>query len=155
MKNDIEVFILSYSPTLLLVKLYLTLVRRYFTISMRLLHYIREQSVFFKLYFTGKSLKMLVNTDQWCGSIVLFQPKLSLKFSSKFSVLRFVNYEIIAFLILLLLSHGEIEVNTEPKRKFSKFPCIHWNVNSTVVDDKLSLIKSYNTVKNYDIICIS
>ena len=110
---------------------------------------------FFKLFFTGKSLKMLVNNDQWCGTIGLFQSKLSLKFSSKFSVLRLVNYEIITFLILLLLSHGEIEVNIEPKRKYSKFPCVHWNENSIVVDDKLSLIKSYNTVKNYDIICIS
>ena len=60
------------------------------------------------------------NTDQWHASIGFFLSKLSLKFSSKFCVLRFVNYQIIAFLILLLLPHGEIEVNPGPNRKIPK-----------------------------------
>ena len=64
---------------------------------------------------------MPVNTDQWRASIGLFQSKPSLKTSSKFRVLRFVNYNVIAFLILLLLSHCDIEVNPGPKEKISKF----------------------------------
>ena len=95
------------------------------------------------------------NTDQWHASMGLFQSKPSLKTSSKFRVLKFVNYKVIAFLILLLLSHGDIEVNPGPKKKISKFSCYHWNVNSILAHDKLSLIKSYNTVQKYHIICIS
>ena len=98
---------------------------------------------------------MPVNTEQWCTSIGLFQSKPSIKTSSKFKVLRFVNYKVIAFLVLLLLSHGDTEVNPGPKRKNSKFSCCHWNVNSILAHDKLSLIKLYNTVQKYDIICIS
>ena len=96
---------------------------------------------------------MPVSTEQLCASIGLFQSKPSLKTSSKFRVLRFVK--VIAFLVLLLLSHGDIEVNPGPKRKISKFSCCHWNVNSIVAPDKLSLIKLYSTVQKYDIICIS
>ena len=98
---------------------------------------------------------MPVNTEQWRASIGLFQSKASIKTSSKFRVLRFVNLNVIAFLVLLLLSHGDIEVNLVPKRKISKFSCCHWNVNSILAHDKLSLIKSHNTVQKYDIICIS
>ena len=71
----------------------------------------------------------------------MFQSKPSLKTSSKFRILRFVNYKVIAFLILLLLSYGDIEVNPGPKRKISKFSCCLWNVNSILAHDKLSLIK--------------
>ena len=98
---------------------------------------------------------MPVNTEQWRASIDLFQSKPSLKTCSKFRVLRSVNYKVDAFLVLLLLSHGDIEVNPGPKREISKFSCCHWNVNSILAHDKLSLIKSYNTVQKYDIICIS
>ena len=98
---------------------------------------------------------MPVNTDQWHVSIGLFQSKPSLKTSCKFRVLRFVSYKVIAFLILLLLSHGDTEVNPGLNRKISKFPCCHWNVNSILAHDKLSLIKSCSTVQKYDIICIS
>ena len=66
---------------------------------------------------------MPVNTEQWRASIGLFQSKASIKTSSKFRVLGFVNLNVIAFLVLLLLSHGDIEVNLVPKRKISKFSC--------------------------------
>ena len=85
----------------------------------------------------------------------MFQSKPSLKTNSKFRVLRFVNYKVITFLVLLLLSHGDIEVNPGPKRKISKFLCCHFNGNSILAHDKLSLIKPYNTVQKYDTICIS
>ena len=98
---------------------------------------------------------MPVNTEQWCVSIDLFQSKPSLKTSSKFRVLRSVNYKVTAFLVLLLLSHGDIVVSPGPKRRISRFLCCHWNVNSILALDKSSLIKSYNTVQKYNIICIS
>ena len=86
---------------------------------------------------------MPVNTDHWRGSIGLFQSELGLKTTNKFSVLRFVNYKIIAFLISLLLCHGGIKVNPRPKRNISKFSCCHWNINSILA------------LQKYDIICIS
>ena len=97
---------------------------------------------------------MSVNSGQWQASISLFQSKPNLKSSCKFRVLRFVNYKIIAFLILLLFSHGDIEVNPGSKRKIWKVSCCHWNINSILAHDKLSLIKSYNTVQKYDITCV-
>ena len=87
----------------------------------------------------------------------MFQAKPSIKTSSNFRVLRFVNYKVIAFPVFLLLSHGDTEVNPGPKRKISKFSCCYWSVNSRPIlaHDKLSLIKSYNTMQKYDIISIS
>ena len=35
-----------------------------------------------------------------------------------------------------------------------KCSCCHWNVNSILAHEKLSLIKSYNTVQKYNIICM-
>ena len=65
-----------------------------------------------------------------------------------------VNYKVIVFLALLLLSHGDIEVISGPK-KFSKLSCCHWNVNSILAHNKLSLITVYNTVQKFDVICVS
>ena len=97
---------------------------------------------------------MPINTDKWHGRIGLLQSKPSLWTSSKFRVLSLVKYKIIAFLVLLL-SHGNIEFNPGPKRSISKYSCCHWNLNSILAHNKLSLIKPYNTVQKYDIICIS
>ena len=98
---------------------------------------------------------MPVNTYRLRESIGLFQPKPSLRTSTKFRVLRFVNYKVIAFLISLLLCYGDTEVKPGPKRKVSKFSCCHWNVNSFLVHNKLSLIKSYNILQVHYIIRIS
>ena len=56
--------------------------------------------------------------------------------------------------MLLLLSHGDIEVNPGPKRKLSKLSCCHKNVNTILARNKLSLIIAYNTGQKLDIICI-
>ena len=98
---------------------------------------------------------MPVNIEKWHASIGLFQPILCLQAVSGFWDLRVVNYKVILFLVLLLLSQGEIEVNPGPKRKLSKPLCCHWNVNNILAHNKLSLITAYNTVQKYDIICIS
>ena len=59
------------------------------------------------------------------------------------------------FFFLLLLSHGDIEVNPGPKKKLSKLSCCHWNVSSILAHNKRSLIIAYNTVQKFDMICIS
>ena len=57
---------------------------------------------------------------------------------------------------MLLITHGDIETNQGPKSKSSKyFSCCHWNVNSILAHDKLSLLTAYNSTQHYDIICIS
>ena len=84
----------------------------------------------------------------------MFQPILGLQAVSGFRYLRVVNYKVIVFLVLLLLSHYDTEVNPRPKRKLSKLSCCHWNVNNILAHNKLSLIIAYNTVQKFDIICI-
>ena len=56
---------------------------------------------------------------------------------------------------MLLLSHGNIEVNPEQKRKVIRLSCSHRNVNNILFHNKLSSIIAYNTVQKFDIICIS
>ena len=81
--------------------------------------------------------------------------KLGLQAVSGFRDLRVLNYKIIVFLVLLLLSHGDNEVNPGSKRKLSKLSCCHWNVNSVLAHNKLSFIIAYNTVQKFNIICMS
>ena len=52
---------------------------------------------------------MLVNIEQWCASIGLFQPRLGFQAVSRFRDLTVINYKVIVFLVLLLLSHGDIQ----------------------------------------------
>ena len=65
-----------------------------------------------------------------------------------------MNYKVITLLVLLLLSHGDIEVNPGSKIKLSQLSCCHWNVNIKLPDNKLPLIIAYSTVQKLDIICI-
>ena len=51
--------------------------------------------------------------------------------------------------------HGGIEVNPGPKTKISEFSYCHWNVNSILAHNKLSLITAYNTGQEYATICVS
>ena len=60
---------------------------------------------------------MPVNIEHWQASIGLFQPILGLQAITEFIDFRVVNFKVIVFLVLLLLSHGDIEVNPGPKRK--------------------------------------
>ena len=63
-------------------------------------------------------------------------------------------YSIISF--LLLVQHGDIEINSGPKRKQPKYlSCYHWNINSLLADNKISLLIAYNTIHQYDVICVS
>ena len=60
------------------------------------------------------------------------------------------------FVLILLLKHGDIEINSEPKKKLAKcFSCCHWNVNSILAHNKLSLLPAYNSSLHYDLICLT
>ena len=61
-----------------------------------------------------------------------------------------------AFAFLLLLKHGDIEINTGPKTKETIFfTCFHWNVNSILANNKLSLLEAHKTIYQYDILFMS
>ena len=47
------------------------------------------------------------------------------------------------FAFLLLLKHGDVEVNPRPKKKEVRFfSCFHWNLNSILAPKKVALIGS-------------
>ena len=55
-----------------------------------------------------------------------------------------------------MVQHGDTEINPGTKKKQPKdFSCCHWNVNSLLAHDKISLLTAYNTIHQYDVICVS
>ena len=57
---------------------------------------------------------------------------------------------------MLLLTHGDTDSNPGPKHRTSNyFSCCHWNGNSILAHNKLSLLLTYNTLYKFDVICIS
>ena len=57
----------------------------------------------------------------------------------------------------ILMQHGDIELNPGPFKKSKPLTCCHWNVNSLTAHKftKKSSIEAYNSIHNYDFICIS
>ena len=73
-----------------------------------------------------------------------------------FKTFTFILCFYAVFAFLLLLKHGDIEINPGPKKKETRFfSCLHWNVNSILAHNKLTLLEVYNTIHQYDILCIS
>ena len=58
------------------------------------------------------------------------------------------------FMFLILLMDGDTESNPGPKTK-TFFSCCHWNANSLLAHNKLSMLEAYNVAHKYDVICIS
>ena len=89
-----------------------------------------------------------------CKSILYFHKKMQVyvHVNSKIIIFFFCSF----FVLILLLKHGDIEINPGPKKKLSKcFSCCHWNVNSILAHNKLSLLTAYNSALNYDLICLT
>ena len=77
------------------------------------------------------------------------------QFMVKFMLLSLITK--IVHLFLILLMDGDIESNPGPKTKTKKenfFSCCHWNVNSLLAHNKLSMLEAYNVAHKY-VICIS
>ena len=59
----------------------------------------------------------------------------------------------------MLFACGDIELNPGPKKRSScyDFSVCHWNLNSITAHDfaKIDLLQAYNTIKQYDMICLS
>ena len=66
--------------------------------------------------------------------------------------------EYLFYIFNLLNQHGDIESNSRPvKDKFRNISCCPWNVNSLVAHNysKQPHFEAYNSVYNYEFICIS
>ena len=61
------------------------------------------------------------------------------------------------FYQILLLLHRDVETTPGPNKKCKSLTCCHWNVNSLTAHNmvKLSSIAAYNTIHQYDFICVS
>ena len=106
---------------------------------------------------------MPVYIDQWRAVIGLFYANTScisikrcrslfMGENSKIIIFFFCSF----FVLILLLKHGDIEINPRLKKKLSKcFSCCHWIVNSILAHKKLSLLTAYNLALNYDLICLT
>ena len=107
---------------------------------------------------------MPVNVLQWRAGIGNFynytHPQIKIKYYSLFKVsirsfLSAFYYNL--FLQNTLIEHGDIELNPGPNKKTKPLSCCHWNVNSLAAHKflKKSSIEAYNSIRNYDFICIS
>ena len=62
------------------------------------------------------------------------------------------------FICSLLLLHGDIESNPGPRNSKNHLPSFcHWNLNSLPAHNfsKVWLLKAYNAIYQYDVICLS
>ena len=56
-----------------------------------------------------------------------------------------------------IILSGDVETNTEPQLKLcQEFSICHWNLNTIATHSfiKVSLLKAYITIYNYDVICL-
>ena len=98
---------------------------------------------------------MVICTEKWHARIGLFVARSTKWKFTVYDDFNIVSYKVFA-LITLLLTHGNTESNPEPKcRTLNYFSCFHWNVNSIMAHNKLSLLSAYNTLHKFDVICIS
>ena len=77
---------------------------------------------------------MLICVDQWHARIGLFVARSTKGKFKVYNGLNIVSYKVFALIIMLLLTHGDIENNPGPKRKTSI---------------------QYNILHKFDVICIS
>ena len=96
---------------------------------------------------------MLIGINQWCATTGLFWNDKHHSSKKDLNHIKNLNF---FFTALLLITYGDIETNPGPKSKNSKYvSCCHWNVNSILTHDKLSLLTAYNPTQHCDIIYIS
>ena len=103
---------------------------------------------------------MNISLSMWHAVIGLFLSRNIRKcFISGLRCYSISNLKFALFFALLLLCHGGIKVNPGLKKsgncQLLKF--CHWNLNSILSENcfKVSLLKSFNALHNYDFICLS
>ena len=97
---------------------------------------------------------MNISLSMWRAVIGLFLSRNIRKcFISRLRCYSISNLKFALFFTLLLLCHGDIELKSGPKKSGN----CHWNLNSMLSENcfKVSLLKSFNALHNYDFICLS
>ena len=104
---------------------------------------------------------MPISIDQWRVAVGLFGARryvaIIKKTNWKYSNLKVLTILLFFYsttIFLLLAQHGDIEINPGSKKNIF-FSCCHWNANSLLAHKKISLLTVYNTIHQYDVICIS
>ena len=93
----------------------------------------------------------------------VFSRESVLKITIKFCILNLLLFHIFEIVLawlcsLLVMLSGDVQVNPGPKKKYKDCLSIfHWNLNSISAYDyfKLFLVNSYNSLRKFDIICLS
>ena len=106
---------------------------------------------------------MPISIDLWHAAVGLFGAhryaaiiKETIWKYSNLKALTILLFFYSTIIFLLLVQHGDIEINPGPKKKQPKyFSCCHWNVSSLLAHYKISLLTAYNTIHQYDVICVS
>ena len=99
---------------------------------------------------------MVICIEQWRARKGLFVARSTKGKFKVYNGFNIVSYKVFALIIMLLLTHGDIESNPGPQHRTSNFfSCCHWNVNSILAHNKLSLLSVYSTLHKFDVIYIS
>ena len=104
---------------------------------------------------------MPIYIEQWRAEIGIFHGQMKIIFTSKKCCSKdniFKKQSVCLFFMLLIITHGDVELNPGPRKDmFQYLKICHWNVNSLLAHNfqKVSLIEAYNSLRNYDFICIS
>ena len=105
---------------------------------------------------------MPIYIEQWRAVIGTFHSRTKVFFNSKKFVSKDTtsekHFHLMFFIVLLIITHGDIELNPGPRRDpFRNLKICHWNVNSLLAHSfqKVSLIEAYNSLHKHDFICIS
>ena len=110
-------------------------------------------------------LIMPINNIQWCIEIGMFNPTHKTRFFNEKSF-RVVSFSFVfhfgirfVFVVLMLFACGDIGLNPGPKKRSScyNFLACYWNLNSITAHKfaKMDLLQAYNTIHQYDMICLS
>ena len=90
---------------------------------------------------------------------VLLSSVARLLLSSYYNIIFFLQIcTFLPFIRLALIISGDIESNPGPENLCNQnLSLCHWNLNGIAANNfiKISLLEAYNTIHNFDLICIS
>ena len=106
---------------------------------------------------------MSINIDQWCARIGSLIQEIGTVRTGSTRYYKYLN--IISYKIILLYTFFDswwhwsqnpgLTKKKKKKKKTCYYSCCHWNVNSILAYDKISLLTTYNIAQKFAIICIS
>ena len=119
-----------------------------------------SNQLYFKLYYAIFPMHLLL----FLVFVIVLSPRISFHITSinTGTSMLVINvaliFDYLCFRYNLLLLCGDVELSPGPKQNTAKKITIcHWNLNSIAAHNfvKLVLLKAYNSVYKFDIICLS